>query len=859
MSGYDGSITLSTNVDMSGIKAGIVSIKDGVTKLGAAIGIAFGVGQLVAFGKEAVSLASDLQEVQNVVDTSFGSLSYKMEEFAQTAIETYGISKLVAKQTGSTYMAMANGMGLANDVAADMSLKLTGLSADMASFYNVSQDVAATALSSVFTGETETLKKYGIVMTETNLAQFAMEQGIAKNISAMTQQEKTLLRYNYVMQQTSLTHGDFAKTSESWANQTRILSERWKEVKTTFGDVFMTLAQLVLPAVNNLISGLAVVAEYAKTAAINIAALFGKEVKKDTASIDNKSSSSADNVAAIGTNAETSAKKLKKLTAGFDELDILTSNSEAASNGSVGSMGNLSSDAGSISKFDATDTNSEIDTTWIDNLKNKIKPIAVLVASIGAGLLAWKISEILKNDIASLPGKFTQIVGVLMTIAGAVLLIEGYSDAWVNGLDWGNFASIMGGLALLIGGIALVISPAAAAFAAIGGAIALIVLGVKDFIENGASFQNILIIITGLAVLFAAALIAANLPIAVIVTAIAAVTAAFVILWNKSEGFKNFWITLWEKIKTAANTAWNEYIKPMFKAIGDFIVDIYKKYISPTIDFIKEKLLSLWSNHIKPLWQDRLYPLIKTLGDKINDLWTYVISPVINGIADAVKWLWEHILKPLLDFIIGVFVNGFKNAFTYICDTFATAIDWIGGCIESVLQILSGIIDFIVGAFTGDWERAWEGVKEVFAGIINGVISIFEGFVNFIIDGINLLIRSINTISFDVPDWVPVIGGETWGFNIPEIPRFEIPRLARGAVIPPNSEFLAVLGDQKHGTNIEAPLETIIEAFKTVSAERGSGRATTVILELDGRELGCAVVNAGNEETRRIGTRLVVT
>ena len=156
MAQADGTITLRTNVDTNGVKKGANTIKSALNglsgtlfKFTSAIGVAFGVGQLIRFGKEAVKLASDVEEVQNVVDVAFGDMAYKMEAFSNIALETYGISKLTAKQTGSSFMAMADGMSIAEEVASDMSLVLTGLSADMASFYNISQEEAKTALSNI--------------------------------------------------------------------------------------------------------------------------------------------------------------------------------------------------------------------------------------------------------------------------------------------------------------------------------------------------------------------------------------------------------------------------------------------------------------------------------------------------------------------------------------------------------------------------------------------------------------------------------------------------------------------------------------------------------------------------------------
>ena len=221
------------------LKTSILGAKDKLsefTKAAIAAGAALAANKLKDLGSQAIETASDLREVQNVVDTSFGELAYMMEDLADKAIDVYGISKLTAKETGSTFMSMAKGMDIVPQSAAEMSIALTELSADMASFYNVEQQVAATALNSVFTGETETLKKFGVVMTEANLNAFALSQGIEKTVKQMDQAEKVQLRYNYVMQQTSLAQGDFAKTSGEWANRSRVLKEEITELSSMVGE-----------------------------------------------------------------------------------------------------------------------------------------------------------------------------------------------------------------------------------------------------------------------------------------------------------------------------------------------------------------------------------------------------------------------------------------------------------------------------------------------------------------------------------------------------------------------------------------------------------------------------------------------
>ena len=358
----DGSLIFDTKINGSGFEKGANRLTEKASatfkKIGVAIAAAFSVATIVNFSKKAIESASDLEEAQNVVDTAFGKTAYKMEEFANKALETYGISKLVAKQTGSTVMAMAKGMNIAEESASDMAIELTGLSADMASFYNVEQEVASTALKSIFTGETETLKQFGVVMTEANLSAFALSQGINKDISAMSQAEKVQLRYNYVMSQTSLAQGDFAKTSEGWANQTRISSEKWKELSTIIGKA---LKNIVLPAVRSINTALTNLIDITQSGVNKLAKMFGWDLTDSTSNV-------AQNTQDIATSIEDSTKaqddlttatkktnkELKNSLATFDELNVLqqdTVQSTVTGTGNIDtSSATATGDVGGITK-----------------------------------------------------------------------------------------------------------------------------------------------------------------------------------------------------------------------------------------------------------------------------------------------------------------------------------------------------------------------------------------------------------------------------------------------------------------------------------------------------------------------------
>lgn len=171
-------------------------------------------------------------------------------------------------------------------------------------------------------------------------------------------------------------------------------------------------------------------------------------------------------------------------------------------------------------------------------------------------------------------------------------------------------------------------------------------------------------------------------------------------------------------------------------------------------------------------------------------------------------------------------------------------------------NILGGILEFITGVFTGDWEKAWEGVKKIFKGIWNSIIMIVESAINLIIKGINWMISKLNTIHFDIPDWVPIIGGKSFGINISPVSEVSLPRLATGAVIPPNREFMAVLGDQKSGTNIETPLETMVQAFRQALSDGGYSGNNEAVLVLDKEVLGKVVYKLNKAEGNRIGVNL---
>lgn len=287
---------------------------------------AFSIQRLVQFTKSSIDLGSSLAEVQNVVDVTFGSMASDVNNFAKNSITQFGLSELSAKKYSSTIGAILKASGMTTDSAAEMGKSFTGLAGDLASFYNVDAESAFIALRGGLTGETEPLKKFGIVMTQANLQQYAMTQGITKTVQAMTEQEKIMLRYNYILNATKDVQGDFARTSGSWANQVQILGQQWNSFKAILGS-FITNA--LLPIVKGLNSVLARL----NVLGLKMQEIFGISFSSDgSGGLVDENESIAESYDAVSE----ASKKAQESTASFDKVVQLGSSSGSTSGGTSG-------------------------------------------------------------------------------------------------------------------------------------------------------------------------------------------------------------------------------------------------------------------------------------------------------------------------------------------------------------------------------------------------------------------------------------------------------------------------------------------------------------------------------------------
>ena len=288
--------------------------------------------------KQAIDISSDLTEIQNVVDVTFGDFKYRIEDLASTSITDLGISELTAKQIASRFQSMGVAMGFTQDRMSEMSVELTRLAADMSSFYNVSQDQIATALQSIFTGETEPMRRFGLDLSFATIEAWALANGIDADMRSMTQAQKTMLRYQYVMANTSAAQGDFARTSKNWANQIRILSESFKALGSIVGG---TLINAFKPFIQALNSVMVSVINFAKVVSDALGAIFGWEYQVGggvTNDLESAAGAADDHAGGTGDAAD-NAKKLKSYLLGIDELNVLEPDKGDSDSGSGGGAG----------------------------------------------------------------------------------------------------------------------------------------------------------------------------------------------------------------------------------------------------------------------------------------------------------------------------------------------------------------------------------------------------------------------------------------------------------------------------------------------------------------------------------------
>ena len=781
-------ISKSTNGSISSVSG----LKCALGKIIGVLGTIVSIRALIDLGKQSVNLASDLTEVQNVVDTAFGSMSQKMEDFADTAIETYGISKLTAKNIGSTYTAMARGMGQSLDEATDKALEMTGRVADIASFYNLTIDRANTIGRAVYSGETEPLKQIGVIMTEDQLAAFALANGYDTLYKNMNAAQKLEVRQAYFLSQTNLAAGDFVKTQDSWANQTKILSERWKEFLSVLGTGLIQVLTPVIKFLNQFLSMitsaliafnkfLGINTEVSSTGAAGIADI-------------------ADSMDDVTDSTKEATKAQKDLLGSYDKLNVIQkdTSSDTSGTGATGGAG--------TSGLDITETVDNSKLQAFNNYSEKIKSILQNLSSYINTNFGQSITNFVDNLKNNASNSFNIVKKVIEDIKSLLPAFTTYLQT--------DFADLINAVITNID---------------------VKVNGIWDTLNMIFSDLWDIVIFP-----FLTKMVEEGLPM----------ITQFYTEWLDTSSL------IFSEIKDDFDMLWTEGVVPALELFRDVFSDIiddvsakWNEYGVPIFDGIRETIKEV-SDLFKNIWETILKPIWDKIMDTLDEIWEDHLRILLQNIIDfvakvilLVEKIINKVIIPIVDWVVDVLGPSIVDVINNIIDKVKIVVNTIIDVVAKIVAILTDIIDFIDAVFSGDWERAWSNIKDIFANIIGiigdiakGLVNTVVGFINTLLNGvesaINLIVRALNSISIDIPDFVPGIGGEHIGFDIPKVDISRIPYLASGAVIPPNKEFMAVLGDQSSGTNIETPLKTMIEAFNKALDARGGNSKEPIILQL---------------------------
>lgn len=923
----------SRNVNLLGRQFG--SLGAMVRKIGILIGSAFAVGKLIQFGKECIELGSDLAEVQNVVDVTFTAMSDKVNEFAKNAMTSAGLSETMAKQYVGTFGAMSKAFGFTESQAYDMSTQLTQLTGDVASFYNLDQGEAFTKLKSVFTGETESLKDLGVVMTQTALDQYALANGYGKTTSAMTEQEKVALRLKFVTSQLSAASGDFVRTSDSWANQVRVMQLQLQSLKATVGQGLINIFTPVLKVINTLLGKLATLANAFKSFTELItgkkssgqtgasgAGLAGTDAIGDTADQYGDAADNAEKLADATNDTADATKKATKAAKGYlsplDEInnystDKSTDSSSKTPSGTTGGLADQMKDAvqnvdyGKVAEgetvLDKISKSAEklakllkklwkpFQDAWEKEGKNTINAaqialsgIAKLAKSVGRSLMeVWtngtgttmlttmlRIAQNVLKTIGNIASGFTDAwnknnVGtqIIQNIADALVVVMQFIEriaadtaTWAANLD---FYPLLESISNLTSAFAPILESIGNVLEWIYNNIVLpmlkwvIEVGLPTVINLVAKVATFLADHQSIVEAFGAALIGAfaaakiaGLASGVIksVSGIATAVKGLIALMTGTGGIMG-------GIKAIATAIGTGGIFAI--AVGAAIaigVLLYKNWdkicaaAAKLKDWVVEKTRALSESVTRTL---------SSLKGKIVNVWNIIktsTSTTWSSIKTTVSGLWNS-----LKTTASTAFNAIKAKVTSIWNSIKDKTSQVWG---SITTFVSSKVEAIRNAITSKFNAARDAVKSAFEGIVNFIKVPINKAISIVNNAVGMINNAIGGIesAFSFGPWsVPTpFGSKTIGFRA-TFPRVStIPYLASGAVIPPRSEFLAVLGDQKKGNNLETPESLLRQIVREESGKgQGDGNTYNVTVNASGRKLLDIIISEAEMRRNRNG------
>lgn len=758
-------------------------------KVGKAIGVAFSAAAVVSFGKKCVEVASETQSAWVGLSSILNGQKKSFSE-ANRFIQDYISDGLVPLNNAVTAYKNLAARGYSTE---QIEKTMTALK-DAAAFGRQASYSYGDAISTA----TEGLKNENSILVDNagvtkNVAK--MWEDYAKSIgtttNALTQQQKIEAEVNGILQETKWQTGDAAKYATTFAGRVAKLSATFTLLKTEIGNVIIPILNLFIPAIQTALDALLKFLGLLKTAMASI----GLEMP-DVTSLGGVTAGATEAAEAIdntGTAAEKAAKKVKKAFASYDEINVL-SKSSSSDTGAGGSSGVAAADPTTSA---ITSGVSAVDSR-LDELKEKL---STFWSGFAAGF--EKEREELKRQIE-------QTKALIKRVWQDLRKLESPIKNWAS-TDLKDF------------------------FETFCHASADIFLGLYDSVN--AVFRDLW-------------------NVAVYPRLQKFVTKGLPVLTQFSTECVKTLQTLFDSVKEIFDKTWREGAVPtlqfftqVYQDAWDIVYDNWQTYGAPIFDNVrtaientKNLFLNAWNNYMKPCWDIIMGTVTRLWTDHVKPLADNLTGFVGELIQDALE-IYNKVIVPIVkwvqDYLYPKFVNSFRDMMNIVEPIIAGFID----CANGIITILKGIVQFLTGVFTGNWSRAWDGIKNIFKGTIdtmsaviktplNMIIATFENLVNRIGSGINKLIRGFNSIKWNVPDWVPGIGGKSLGFNISQIPTIKLPRLAQGGWVAANNPQLAIVGDNTREGEIVSPESKIREQVELALAKAG-GFAQKVKLQLE--------------------------
>ena len=823
----------------------------------------------------AIEKSSDYIENVNLFTVSMGKYADEAKQYAESVGEIMGIDPGEWMESQGIFMTLATGFGVAGDRAAVMSQNLTQLGYDLSSFFNISYDDAMQKLQSGLSGELEPLRRIGYDLSQAKLEATALELGIDKAVSSMTQAEKAELRYYAIMTQVTTAHGDMARTLDEPANQIRVFKAQLSMAAREIGNVF-------IPALNAILPYAIAVVKVIRTLVASLASLVGFEMPE----VDYSGVASMGNVAEDTSgsleDAANSAKKLKSYMLGFDELNVINPNTSDSSEDASGGFDFELPTLEDITKINISTKVNEIVEMIEDSLAeitlvlsgaglaigavlafsglNIPLGIALMAAgAIGLGTTLALNWSSLESPLETALGTLGGIVGGALLATGAILAFTGVNIplgiAMIAGgavalttaiaLNWESLSEPMrqaiGTLAGIVGG-ALLVTGALMAFSGVNipMGIALMVAGAVSLASAVAlnwgaltgdvqGAVNTLTTIVSGAVLGVGAILAftgVNIPLGIGLMAVGALTMGSAIALNTKAlsydvretiaiitsavsvallavgailAFSGANIPLGIALMAGGALAMGTAVLPNWYQLSNSTVETITTILGAVggAALVVGAILAFSGANI-PLGIGLMAVGALSLATALSVNWDSIVTALKGPVGKITAIISGAllVLGAILLFTgvgiplgIGLMLAGAAGLGTVVAVNWDFIVDKIKEIWENIKKFWN---TYIAPIFTMEWwlnlgKTCINGLIAGYEWGINGIISIFEKMINWIVGG-------LNKISFDVPDWVPGIGGKRFGFNIPEVSfgRVSIPRLAEGAYdIPSGQMFIA--------------------------------------------------------------------